>query len=75
MDQNNLARVFGPTIVGHSIAEPSPTTIMKDTTIQPKVCLKELPASGPRQIHCVLPSVLCVPLPAPCVHQVPLHIS
>ncbi|KAM8728938.1 rac GTPase-activating protein 1 isoform 1-T1 [Acanthopagrus schlegelii] len=37
MDQNNLARVFGPTIVGHGTSEPSPTTIMRDTNTQPKV--------------------------------------
>ncbi|XP_066542907.1 rac GTPase-activating protein 1 isoform X2 [Hoplias malabaricus] len=37
MDQNNLARVFGPTIVGHGMAEPSPMTIMRDTNTQPKV--------------------------------------
>ncbi|XP_050923731.1 rac GTPase-activating protein 1 [Lates calcarifer] len=46
MDQNNLARVFGPTIVGHGMPEPSPTTIMRDTNTQPKVisrllCLPE----------------------------------
>lgn len=38
MDQNNLARVFGPTVVGHGMSEPSPTTIMRDTNTQPKVC-------------------------------------
>ncbi|XP_070708288.1 rac GTPase-activating protein 1 [Pempheris klunzingeri] len=37
MDQNNLARMFGPTIVGHGMSEPSPTTIMRDTNTQPKV--------------------------------------
>ncbi|KAL6484226.1 hypothetical protein MHYP_G00062710 [Metynnis hypsauchen] len=37
MDQNNLARVFGPTIVGHGMPEPSPLTIMRDTNTQPKV--------------------------------------
>nr|XP_046218729.1 rac GTPase-activating protein 1 [Oncorhynchus gorbuscha] len=37
MDKNNLSRVFGPTIVGHGMAEPSPMTIMRDTNIQPMV--------------------------------------
>uniref|UniRef100_A0A8D3ANI4 Rac GTPase-activating protein 1-like n=1 Tax=Scophthalmus maximus TaxID=52904 RepID=A0A8D3ANI4_SCOMX len=37
MDRNNLARVFGPTVVGHGMSEPSPTTIMRDTNTQPKV--------------------------------------
>ncbi|XP_061565195.1 rac GTPase-activating protein 1 [Cololabis saira] len=37
MDRNNLSRVFGPTIVGHGLPEPSPTTIMRDTNTQPKV--------------------------------------
>uniref|UniRef100_A0A7N8YA57 Uncharacterized protein n=1 Tax=Mastacembelus armatus TaxID=205130 RepID=A0A7N8YA57_9TELE len=42
MDQNNLARVFGPTIVGHEISEPSPTTIMRDSNTQPKVICRLL---------------------------------
>ncbi|XP_069374011.1 rac GTPase-activating protein 1 isoform X1 [Paralichthys olivaceus] len=42
MDQNNLARVFGPTIVGHGMSEPSPTTIMRDTNTQPKVICRLL---------------------------------
>ncbi|CAJ1081273.1 rac GTPase-activating protein 1 isoform X1 [Xyrichtys novacula] len=42
MDQNNLARVFGPTIVGHGMSEPSPTTIMRDTNTQPKVVCRLL---------------------------------
>lgn len=37
MDQNNLARVFGPTVVGHGMSEPTPSTIMRDTNTQPKV--------------------------------------
>ncbi|XP_038592285.1 rac GTPase-activating protein 1-like isoform X2 [Micropterus salmoides] len=45
MDHNNLARVFGPTLVGHGMSEPSPTTIMRDTNTQPKVicCMLSLP--------------------------------
>uniref|UniRef100_A0AAY4EDG3 Uncharacterized protein n=1 Tax=Denticeps clupeoides TaxID=299321 RepID=A0AAY4EDG3_9TELE len=43
MDKNNLSRVFGPTIVGHGMAEPCPMTIMKDTNIQPKVRFLQLP--------------------------------
>uniref|UniRef100_A0A4W4HKT3 Rac GTPase-activating protein 1 n=1 Tax=Electrophorus electricus TaxID=8005 RepID=A0A4W4HKT3_ELEEL len=37
MDVTNLARVFGPTIVGHAVAEPDPMTILQDTKRQPKV--------------------------------------
>ncbi|XP_034025329.1 rac GTPase-activating protein 1-like [Thalassophryne amazonica] len=37
MDQNNLARVFGPTIVGHGTSEPCTMTIIKDVNTQPKV--------------------------------------
>ncbi|CAG6021839.1 rac GTPase-activating protein 1 [Menidia menidia] len=37
MDISNLARVFGPTIVGHSIPNPEPMTILQDTKRQPKV--------------------------------------
>ncbi|XP_034025328.1 rac GTPase-activating protein 1-like [Thalassophryne amazonica] len=36
MDQNNLARVFGPTIVGHGTSEPCTMTIIKDVNTQPK---------------------------------------
>ncbi|XP_006636371.2 rac GTPase-activating protein 1 [Lepisosteus oculatus] len=45
MDLNNLARVFGPTIVGHSVPEPSPMMIMRDTTLQPKVVARLLSLS------------------------------
>ncbi|XP_078539623.1 rac GTPase-activating protein 1-like isoform X2 [Lissotriton helveticus] len=47
MDRNNLARVFGPTLVGHAIPEPSPLTIMQDTPRQAKVIsrLLSLPSS------------------------------
>ncbi|XP_029954675.1 rac GTPase-activating protein 1-like [Salarias fasciatus] len=37
MDRKNLTRVFGPTIVGHGMAEPSPSTILRDANTQPKV--------------------------------------
>lgn len=37
MDAGNLARVFGPTIVGHSVPNPDPMTILQDTKRQPKV--------------------------------------
>lgn len=39
MDVGNLARVFGPTIVGHSVPNPDPMTILQDTKRQPKVSL------------------------------------
>ncbi|XP_075891292.1 rac GTPase-activating protein 1 [Nelusetta ayraudi] len=42
MDQNNLARVFGPTVVGHGMSEPTPSTIMRDTNTQPKVMSRML---------------------------------
>lgn len=37
MDITNLARVFGPTIVGHAVPDPDPMTILQDTKRQPKV--------------------------------------
>uniref|UniRef100_A0A673WP90 Rac GTPase activating protein 1 n=1 Tax=Salmo trutta TaxID=8032 RepID=A0A673WP90_SALTR len=45
MDITNLARVFGPTIVGHAVPGPEPMTIIQDTKRQPKVieCLLGLP--------------------------------
>lgn len=39
MDISNLARVFGPTIVGHALPNPDPMTILQDTKRQPKVGL------------------------------------
>uniref|UniRef100_A0A3Q2G233 Si:ch1073-416j23.1 n=1 Tax=Cyprinodon variegatus TaxID=28743 RepID=A0A3Q2G233_CYPVA len=38
MDKKNIGRVFGPAIVGHSMPEPSPSTILRDSAVQPKVC-------------------------------------
>ncbi|XP_043939763.1 rac GTPase-activating protein 1 isoform X2 [Protopterus annectens] len=37
MDSSNLSKVFGPTIVGHSVPDPEPMTILQDTKRQPKV--------------------------------------
>ncbi|XP_026127835.1 rac GTPase-activating protein 1 isoform X1 [Carassius auratus] len=42
MDLNNLSRVFGPTVIGHGLLEPSPMTIMRDTNTQPKVVARFL---------------------------------
>ena len=41
MDISNLARVFGPTLVGHSVQNPDPMTILQDTKRQPKVHLND----------------------------------
>ncbi|KAG7229730.1 hypothetical protein INR49_012526 [Caranx melampygus] len=37
MDVHNLARVFGPTLVGHAVPDPDPMTILHDTNRQPRV--------------------------------------
>ncbi|KAL8163684.1 UNVERIFIED_CONTAM: Rac GTPase-activating protein 1 [Gekko kuhli] len=37
MDVGNLAKVFGPTIVGHAVPDPDPMTIFQDTKRQAKV--------------------------------------
>ncbi|KAJ8370074.1 hypothetical protein SKAU_G00101020 [Synaphobranchus kaupii] len=37
MDVTNLARVFGPTLVGHAVPDPDPRTILQDTKRQPMV--------------------------------------
>uniref|UniRef100_A0A8C9ZW17 Rac GTPase-activating protein 1 n=1 Tax=Sander lucioperca TaxID=283035 RepID=A0A8C9ZW17_SANLU len=39
MDISNLARVFGPTILGHAVPNPDPMTILQDTKRQPKSSL------------------------------------
>ncbi|XP_060793312.1 rac GTPase-activating protein 1 [Neoarius graeffei] len=46
MDLTNLARVFGPTIVGHGVPDPDPMTILQDTKRQLRVVerLLSLPA-------------------------------
>ncbi|XP_053561527.1 rac GTPase-activating protein 1 [Bombina bombina] len=46
MDVTNLAKVFGPTLVGHAVPDPDPMTILQDTRRQPKVVerLMSLPA-------------------------------
>ncbi|XP_077359703.1 rac GTPase-activating protein 1 [Festucalex cinctus] len=52
MDQKNIARVFGPTLVGHGLSAPSPSTIVRDTNTQPKVlcCLLSLPENYWRRV-------------------------
>ncbi|CAJ1051566.1 rac GTPase-activating protein 1-like [Xyrichtys novacula] len=47
MDVKNLARVFGPTLVGHAVPDPDPMTILHDTNRQPRVIerLLSIPAS------------------------------
>ncbi|XP_074536787.1 rac GTPase-activating protein 1-like [Halichoeres trimaculatus] len=47
MDVNNLARVFGPTLVGHGVPDPDPMTILNDTNRQPRIIqrLLSIPAS------------------------------
>ncbi|KAM4613280.1 rac GTPase-activating protein 1-like [Polymixia lowei] len=47
MDVNNLARVFGPTLVGHAVPDPDPMTILHDTSRQPRVIerMLSIPAS------------------------------
>ncbi|XP_077407850.1 rac GTPase-activating protein 1 [Vanacampus margaritifer] len=52
MDQNNLSRVFGPTLVGHGLSAPSPLTIVRDTNTQPKVlcCFLALPEDYWRRV-------------------------
>ncbi|XP_017278274.1 rac GTPase-activating protein 1-like [Kryptolebias marmoratus] len=37
MDIHNLARVFGPTLVGHAVPDPDPMTILNDTSRQPRI--------------------------------------
>ncbi|XP_037535145.1 rac GTPase-activating protein 1-like [Nematolebias whitei] len=37
MDLHNLARVLGPTVVGHAVPDPDPMTILNDTSRQPRV--------------------------------------
>uniref|UniRef100_A0A8C5E889 Rac GTPase-activating protein 1 n=1 Tax=Gouania willdenowi TaxID=441366 RepID=A0A8C5E889_GOUWI len=37
MDTHNLARVFGPTLVGHAVPDPDPMTILHDTSRQPRI--------------------------------------
>uniref|UniRef100_A0A8C8SI56 Rho-GAP domain-containing protein n=1 Tax=Pelusios castaneus TaxID=367368 RepID=A0A8C8SI56_9SAUR len=47
MDRLNLARVFGPTLVGHSSACPTPLAILEDTPQQCKVgAVRHQPQGG-----------------------------
>ncbi|XP_075934469.1 rac GTPase-activating protein 1-like [Anarhichas minor] len=42
MNKSNLARVFGPTIVGYGMSEPTPAKILRDLNTQPKVICRLL---------------------------------
>ncbi|XP_059184919.1 rac GTPase-activating protein 1-like [Centropristis striata] len=46
MDLNNLARVFGPTLVGHAVPDPDPMTILHDTNRQPRIVERLLSIPG-----------------------------
>ncbi|XP_069470108.1 uncharacterized protein [Ambystoma mexicanum] len=46
MDQSNLSRVFGPTLIGHSTPEPSSLMIMQDTPRQARVLSRLLSLPG-----------------------------
>ncbi|XP_042262105.1 rac GTPase-activating protein 1-like [Thunnus maccoyii] len=46
MDVTNLARVFGPTLVGHAVPDPDPMTILHDTNRQPRVIERLLSIPG-----------------------------
>ncbi|NXT48629.1 RGAP1 protein, partial [Pluvianellus socialis] len=50
MDVLNLSRVFGPTLVGHASANPTPLAIMEDTPRQSKV--RQSPRCGLCPGHC-----------------------
>lgn len=38
MPLTNLAKVFGPTIVGYSVADPEPLQMINETKYQAMVC-------------------------------------
>ena len=50
----SLAKVFGPTIVGHSSPNPDPATIWKETSLQPKVCGLVITLQHTHTSQCVL---------------------
>ncbi|XP_041946096.1 rac GTPase-activating protein 1-like [Alosa sapidissima] len=60
MDNTNLARVFGPTIVGHAVTDPDHMTLLTDTQRQPRVVerLLSLPAEYWRQFLMAQDNVL-----------------
>ena len=39
MPLESLAKIFGPTLVGHASAKPDPSVQWKDAEKQPKVCI------------------------------------
>uniref|UniRef100_A0A8C8F8M3 Rac GTPase-activating protein 1 n=1 Tax=Oncorhynchus tshawytscha TaxID=74940 RepID=A0A8C8F8M3_ONCTS len=71
MDITNLARVFGPTIVGHAVPDPEPVTILQDTKRQPKVIerLLGLPVEYWSQFMMVDHDHMLGPLTTPEHHQ------
>ncbi|NWW90701.1 RGAP1 protein, partial [Rhynochetos jubatus] len=63
MDILNLSRVFGPTLVGHGSANPTPLAIMEDTPRQCKV------RGGPRSVGCA-PGAAGIPI----LHPLPAQV-
>lgn len=60
MDNENLAKVLGPTVVGYSTAEPSSTNMLRETTYQYQVMklLLSVPSESWRNILSVEENVL-----------------
>ena len=46
MPLSNLAKIFGPSVVGHATANPKDDVILHDTEKQPKVMMQLLKISG-----------------------------
>ena len=45
MPLESLAKIFGPTLVGHATSRPDPSVQWKDAEKQPKVCCDTVASS------------------------------
>jgi len=57
MPVDNLATVFGPTVVGYSSAEPTMSDIMQQTKLQQLVRFIHSFISGMHRYECIAPNV------------------
>ncbi|KAI4787015.1 hypothetical protein KUCAC02_036738 [Chaenocephalus aceratus] len=63
MDVSNLARVFGPTLVGHAVPNPDPMSILQDTKRQPKKRFVSAGCGTPNRDHLIIENANCYATP------------
>jgi len=54
MPSNNLAMVFGPTVIGYSVPDPEPLQMINETKCQAMVSCVIMSTSNVITLHCII---------------------